>query len=134
MMRIVLLILVLLGAQFTATAFVPTQPGKGWILWPFAADTKSWLGFTGGVPQQSNGVFLPLLAGLAGIATLGFLAAAASLLGILVPAAWWPYLVPVAAIASLVLQIVYAGPLAILPILLDAVLLWGVLIQHWTPF
>ena len=51
MMRIVLLILVLLGAQFTATAFVPTQPGKGWILWPFAADSKSWLGFTGGVPQ-----------------------------------------------------------------------------------
>jgi hypothetical protein len=131
-MRIVVLVLLLLGAQFSATAFAPAAAGKGWLIWPFAADSKSLLGFVGGVPQQSGGGFTPVLAVLAGLSTLGFLAAAASLFGILVPATWWPILVPASTILSLLLQILYIGPLVILPILVDGVLLWGVFIQHWS--
>ena len=37
-----------------------------------------------------------------------------------------------ATILSLLLQMLYIGPLAILPILVDEVLLWGVFIQHWS--
>lgn len=132
MMRIFVLILLLLGAQFSATAFAPAGAGKGWILWPFAADSKSLFGFAGGVPQQSGGGFTPILAILAGLSTLGFLAAAACLFGVLVPAAWWPILMSAAAALSLLLQTLYIGPLAIFPILVNGVLLWGVLIQHWS--
>ncbi len=132
MMRILVLILLLLGAQCSATAFAPAQAGKGWILWPFATDSKSLIGMVGGVPQQAGSSFVLLLVVLAGLSTLGFLAAAASLFGLLVPASWWPILVPASAILSLLLQILYIGPLTILPILVDAVLLWGVFIQHWS--
>lgn len=132
MMRIVLLVLLLLGAQFSATAFVPAGAGKGWILWPFAADSKSLLGFVGGVPQQSGGIFAPILAALASLSALGFLAAAACLFGLLIPETWWPILVAASAILSLLLQVLYIGPLAILPMVVDGVLLWGVFVQHWS--
>lgn len=85
-MRIIVLILLLLGAQFSATAFAPANVGKGWILWPFAADSKSLLGFVGGVPQQSGGGFTPVLAILPGLSTLGFLVEDVPLFGIQVPA------------------------------------------------
>ncbi len=132
MMRIIVLVLLLFGVQFSATAFAPASAGKGWILWPFAVDSKSLLGFVGGVPQQTGAGFTPILAVLAGLSTLGFLAAAASLFRILVPANWWPILVPASVILSLLLHILYIGPLTILPILVDGVLLWGVIIQHWS--
>lgn len=132
LMHFIVLILFLLGAQCSLTAFAPAEAGKAWILWPFATNSKSILGFTGGVPQQSGGTFTPILAVLAGLSGLGFLAAAASLFGILIPPDWWPFLVPGSAILSILLQIIYIGPLAILPILVDVALLWGVFIQHWT--
>lgn len=40
MMRFVVLALLLLGAQFSATAFAPAEAGKAWLLWPFADDSK----------------------------------------------------------------------------------------------
>ncbi len=132
MLRIIVFIMLLLGAQFSATAFAPAQPGKAWILWPFAVDSKSLLGITGGVPQQSGGAITPFLAILAGLSTLGFLAAAVSLFGILVPAGWWPYLITASTILSLVLHVLYIGPPAILPILDDLALLVGVFFLHWT--
>jgi hypothetical protein len=132
MMRIIVLILLLLSAQFSGTAFAPAKAGKAWILWPFAADSKSVLGFVGGVPQQAGGRLTPVLFVLAGLPTLGFLAAAASLFGILVPTNWWPIIVPASTILSLLLHILYIGPRAILPILVNGVLLWGVFIQHWS--
>ncbi len=88
MIQIIVLILLLLGAQFSATVLAPAQAGKGWILWPFAADSKSLLGFVGGVQHQSGNGFTPLLAFIGGLSTLGFLTTAASLFGILVPASW----------------------------------------------
>ena len=132
MVRIIVVILLLLGAQFSATLFSPAQRGKAWILWPFAADSKSILGFSGGIPKQSNKALTPVLIILAGLSTLGFLAAIASLFGFLVPISWWAFLVPAAAILSMILHIIYIGPLAIAPILVDLALSYGMFFLHWT--
>ena len=48
------------------------------------------------------------------------------------PAHWWLPLVVVAAVASLLLYVLYFGVWALLPMALDAVLLWGVLARHWS--
>jgi hypothetical protein len=128
-MRIVVLCLLLLSAHFSLTAFAPAQAGKAWVLWPFAADSQSALRIIGGLPAQSGSVWVPLLAGVAGLA---FLAAAAGLFNIVVPANWWMPLIVGGATASVLLYALFFGPNAMLPLLLDAVLLWGVLAQHWT--
>ncbi len=128
-MWIVVLVLLLLGAQFSFTAFAPAQAGKAWLLWPFAADSRPWLGFMGGLPQQGGSVVTPILAGIAGLCFLG---ATASLLGWFVPPDWWRPLVLVAIATSLVLFILYFGIWAIAPIIVDVALLWGVLVQNWS--
>jgi hypothetical protein len=83
----------------------------------------------GGLPQQSGSVLTPILAGISG---LGFLAAVLGLFGVVIPANWWTPLVLVAVVASVLLHVLYLGRWALLPIVVDAVLLWGVLVQHWT--
>lgn len=128
-MRYVVVVLLLLGAQFVLTAFAPAAAGKAWILWPFAADSKPMLRGIGGLPQQSGSVLIPLLAGVAG---LGFLAAVLGLFGVIVPANWWLPLVVVSGVASILLHVLYFGVWALLPLATDVVLLWGVLLQHWT--
>src|SRR3990172_2918439 len=72
-MRIFVAVLLLLGAQFCLTAFAPTPAGKAWILWPFAEDSKPILNGVGGLPKQPGSLLTVLLAGVAGV---GFLAAA----------------------------------------------------------
>jgi hypothetical protein len=126
-MRIFVLILLLLGAHFAATPFVPAQ--KAWIVWPFGVDSRPVLAFVGGLPQQSGSVFVPAVAG---IASLSFIAAIFALFGILVPGSWFVPAAAVGAVASIVLYVAFAGPWAILPIAIDLIVLWGVLVQHWT--
>ena len=128
-MWIIVLILLLLGAQFSFSAFAPAGAGKAWLLWPFTSDSRSWLGVVGGLPQQGSSVVTPFLAGIAGLC---FLAAAASLVGWWVPADWWRPLVIVASIASLLLFVVYFGVWAIPPIVVDVILLWAVFAQNWS--
>jgi hypothetical protein len=128
-MRIIAAVLLLLGAQCSLTAFAPAQPGKAWLLWPFAADAQPILSGIGGLPQQSGSVATPLLAGLSGLA---FLAAALGLFGKGVPAEWWLPLVVVATSTSILLHLLYTGPWALLPLAVDALLLWGVLALHWS--
>ena len=127
-MRIVVIIILLLAAHFNLTAFAPAQAGKATFYWPFAADSRSWLSFIGGLPQQS-GLLTTLLAAVAG---LGFLAAAFALIGWIVPEDWWLPLVIIAAIVSAMLYVLYFGGNALIPIALDAVMLWGVTVQGWT--
>lgn len=126
-MHIVVLILLFLGAHFAGTAFVPST--KASIIWPFAGETRPVLAGIGGLPSQSGSVVVPLLAGLS---VLAFIAAGAALLGLLIPAEWFTMLVVAGSLASIALFILFAGPWAILPIVVDAVLLWGVLLQQWT--
>lgn len=129
-MRILVIVLLLLGAQFALTAFAPTPAGKAWLLWPFADDSKPWLPLIGGLPKQGGSLVTPLLAGLAGLC---FLAAVLALFGWLVPVDWWRTLVLVASISSLLLFALYPSLWAIPPLLVDLILLWGILAQNWSP-
>lgn len=121
-MRYLVLFLLLLGAHFSLTPFAPAP--KAWSGWPFSVESRSWLSFVGGLPSQSGGLATPVLAGLAG---LGFLAAALGLFWSAIPAGAWPLIVVGSAIASGLLYVLYIGLWAILPLLLDALLVWGVL-------
>jgi hypothetical protein len=60
------------------------------------------------------------------------LLAAVGLFWALIPGQWWPMIVIISAIASALMFVLYFGLWAILPLALDAFLLWGVLAQHWT--
>ena len=126
-MRYVVLALLLVAAHFAFTPFALAP--KAWIGWPFGADSKPIFSFVGGLPSQSGSVLTPLLAGLAG---LGFLAALAALFGLVIPASWWRPLMLTAGIASALLYVLYFGKWSLLPLTLDAVLLWGVLAQGWS--
>ncbi len=128
-MHIVIVILVLLAAHFSLTAFVPSPAGQAQFYWPWALDMRPVLAGVGGLPQAGGGIVTPALAGIAGLCLL---AAAASLLGIVVPADWWTALVIVGAVASIVLFGLYLSPLSLIPIGLNLILLWGVVLQHWT--
>jgi hypothetical protein len=129
MLRIIVFVLLLLGAQFSLTAFAPAHAGKGWILWPFAADSKAILGGLGGLPQQGGSVVTPFLAGLSG---LGFLLAALALFGVGISPELWTPVVIGSVILSVALHVLYFSPLALVPILVDLVLLWGTFGQQWT--
>jgi predicted molibdopterin-dependent oxidoreductase YjgC len=50
----------------------------------------------------------------------------------LIPAEWWGVLVAMAAVASLILNLLYLSPWVILPILIDLFLLWGIFVPHWS--
>jgi hypothetical protein len=128
-MRIVVIVLLLLGAQFVLTAFAPAAAGKAWLLWPFAEDSKPWLNAIGGLPKEGGSAVTPLLAGIAGLC---FLAAVLALLGWFVPSDWFRPLVLAATVAALLLNGLYLGIWAIAPIVIDLVLLWGVFFQSWS--
>ena len=119
---------VMLGAQFSLTAFAPAEAGKAWLLWPFAADSRPVLSGLGGLPAEGNSLLTPALAGLAGLA---FLAAVLCVFGVVVPQGWLVPAVLVAVVCSALLHVLYAGPLSLLPIVVDAVLIWAVFIQQW---
>ncbi|PKQ19854.1 MAG: hypothetical protein CVT66_07975 [Actinobacteria bacterium HGW-Actinobacteria-6] len=133
MNKVVAIVLLLIGAQVNLSALVPAAAGQapppwwtgGGILWPFFTDTHGLL------PAGSSlrETFTPLL-GIA--AATCFLLAAAALIGWLVPAQWFPWLVVAGAVASVGLQVIWISGWAIVPLLVDAVLLWAVLGMHAT--
>ena len=131
-MWILTLILLLLSAHLSLTALVPLQPGGtpppwwvgGRLIWPFAIETRTLI-----APGTTLDAITPLL----GIASGVFLLlAAAALMRWLVPAAWFPWLVVAGAVLSIVLQVIWFSGWAVLPLLLDVVLLWAVFGQHIT--
>ncbi|MDL1945087.1 hypothetical protein FBQ99_22450 [Chloroflexi bacterium CFX2] len=127
-MKAILIVLLALAAHFSATPFAPAPAGTAKFYWPFAADSKPWLGFIGGLPA-AGGIVTPLLAG---VAALGFIASLLALFGWLVPAHWFTPLIVAASIASILLYVLYFGAFSLLPIALDAILLWGVLVRGWS--
>ncbi len=56
-----------------------------------------------------------------------FLAAAAAVFGWVVPASWFKWLVVGGVAVSIVLQVAWLSGWAVLPLLVDAALLWAVL-------
>ena len=127
-MKALLIALLVLAAHFNATPFAPAPAGTAKFYWPFAADSKPWLGFIGGLPA-SGGVVTALLAG---VAALGFIASLLALFGWLVPAHWFTPLIVAASIVSILLYFLYFGAFSLLPLALDALLLWGVLARGWS--
>ncbi len=131
-MWILMLVLLLLGAQLNLTAIIPLAKGQapppwwvgGRLLWPFAADTRTLL-----PPGDALNTLTPIL-GIA--AAVFFLLAAAALLHWLVPAQWFTWLIVAGAVCSVVLQIIWISPWAALPLLVDAALLWAVFGMHLT--
>ena len=126
-MRYLILSLLLFAAHINLTALVPAQAGQapppwwvgGRLAWPFGLDTRTLL---------PAGNLVDALTPLLGIASAAlFLLAAAALLHWLVPAQWFLALVVAGACCSVVLQVVWLSPWAILPLLLDGVLLWAFL-------
>lgn len=118
-----------MGAHFSLTASAPAPVGKAWLLWPFAADSKTVLSAVGGLPAQAGSVLTPALAGLAGLA---FLAAALSLFGLVVPSNGCLPRVGVGVAASGPLYVAFFGVNALLPLALDALIFWRAFVQHWT--
>ena len=131
MSRAIWTLVLLLGAQVNATALVPAAPGQapppwwvgGGVLWPFFSDTRTLL----------RGDVLHTLTPILGIAAaLCFVLAVASVWGWLVPSGWFAWLVVVGVVASVVLQVIWFSGWAVLPLAVDAVLLWSVLASSAT--
>ena len=105
-MWIVMLLLLLLGAQVNLSALVPLQVGDtpppwwvgGRLVWPFAAGTRTLI-----PPGDVLNSVTPLLAITSAVC---FLLAAAALLRWFVPAAWFPWLIAAGAIFSIPLQVI----------------------------
>jgi hypothetical protein len=125
-MWIIVLILLLLGAHLNLSALVPLKTGDtpppwwvgGRLVWPFAEDTNTLL------PRGDTlNVLTPILAATA---ALLFLMAAAALLRWAVPAHWFQALIIGAVAASIVLQVMWFSGYAVLPLLINAALLYAV--------
>jgi hypothetical protein len=124
-MKFLITLFLLAGAHFALTANLPSPAKKSWILWPFAADSQAVLGLTG----ERVMTITKLLSVIAGVC---FLAALLALFGLIIPAEWWGVLVGVAGASSLALYLLYLGPWAVLPIVIDIFLLWGILVARWS--
>jgi hypothetical protein len=123
-MRWIALLLLLFAAHLNLTALVPAKAGQapppwwvgGRLVWPFGLDTHTLV----------QGSTLTTLTPLLGIASaLFFVLAAGALLHWVVPEQWFAALVIAGSACSLVLQVVWISPWAVLPLLLDGVLLLG---------
>jgi len=138
MLRIVVTILLIVAWHFPTTFFVPQDApnDRGWLIWPFGrASTRVWDGLQGSVaPSSLMTVTSPTLAmALAGIASLAFILAIASLWGIVVPSVWLQPAAVIGSVSSIALFLIYLSPLSIVPLIADAAVLWGVLVASWTP-
>jgi hypothetical protein len=64
----------------------------------------------------------------------GFVAAALSTAGIIVPQAWWAALLAAGAITSIATLVAFFHPWIVLGLAIDAVLLYLVFVAQWQPF
>jgi hypothetical protein len=131
-MWILMVILLLLGAQLNLTAIVPLQVGDtpppwwvgGRLLWPFAVETHTLF-----PPGDVLDTITPILA-FASAAC--FLLAVAALLRRIAPEGWFPWLVVGGAVLSIALQVIWFSGWAVFPVLVDLALLWAVFGRHVT--
>ena len=122
-MRWFVIITLLMGAHFALTAIVPGQ--KALFYWPFAKDSRPTLDILGYMTK-------PVTQLVSVVAGLCFLASVLAVFGWLIPFTWLPPLIITASVASLVLFMLYIGVNALIPLAIDAFLLWGVFGWHWT--
>lgn len=131
-MWILMLVLLLLGAQLNLTAIVPLQVGDtpppwwvgGRLLWPFAVETRTLL--------PAGDLLNAITPILAFASAACFLLAVAALLRRVVPESWLPWLIAAGAVLSLVLRVIWLSGWSVLPLVVDAALLWAVFGRHVT--
>lgn len=116
----------LIHASYLSPAPAQTACGPEW---PFAMG-RSWL-VTGLHLEPRLVTWMGTLLVVTTVAVL--LLAALATLGIGVPAAWWPFLVTAGAGLSIATLGVFFHPWLILGLVIDAVLLWSVLVADWMP-
>ena len=130
MSKVLAVSILLVGAQVNLSALVPAAPGQapppwwtgGGVLWPFFSDTHTLL--------PAGGLRDALTPILGVTAAACFLLAAAALLGWWVPAGWFPGLLAAGAVTSIVLQVIWISVWAIVPLAVDALVLWAVFVMH----
>lgn len=122
-MRWLVIITVLLGAHFALTAIAPGE--KALFYWPFAKNSKPSLDILGSATK-------PVTQLLSVVAGLCFLASVMAILGWLIPPAWFVPLIIFGTVASTLLFLLYININALVPLAIDAFLLWGVFGWHWT--
>lgn len=118
--------LLLLGAHLNLTGLVPLQAGDvpppwwvgGRLIWPFAVETHTLV-----PPGDALNTLTPILSASSAVFLL---LAAAALLRWAVPGGWFPWLIVAGAVLSIVLQSIWFTGWALLPLLVDVVLLWAV--------
>jgi hypothetical protein len=131
-MWIIILVLLLLGAQLNLTGIVPLQPGDpsppwwvgGRLLWPFAVETRTLI-----PAGDLLNTVTPILATTSAIL---FLMAAAALLRWLVPENWFRWLIVSGVVLSTILQVIWFTGWAIFPLLVNVALLYAVFGQRIT--
>jgi hypothetical protein len=109
-----------LSPRRRATAGGPQWPfelGRSWILTPLGLQ-----------PELTRVLGMALVA-----ATLGGFALAAIATVELLPPALWPPAAAVGAVASVALLLLFFHPFLVLGFVIDAALLWAVLVAGWTP-
>jgi hypothetical protein len=130
-MWILILVLLLLGAQLNLSGLVPLQVGDapapwwvgGRLLWPFGLETRTLL----------QGDLLNTVTPILAIASaIFFLLAAAALLRWRVPGEWFSWLTVAGAGLSIILQVIWFSGWAIFPLIVDIALLWIILGQRVT--
>ena len=120
-MRWLARILLALGVLFCLSAFLQADIGNLQLLWPFAPGPAS----SSGAPRL---VFLTL----AGIGAAGFGLALAGLVQHRGKGRTWVGLVLVAVAASTLLSLITNHGPAVLPLIVNGVLVWGLVRGHWT--
>lgn len=131
-MWILMLVLLLLGAHLNLAALVPLQPGDpsppwwvgGRLIWPFAVETRTLL-----PAGDLLGTLTPILAVGSAIA---FLLAAAILMRWLPWRRWFRGLVVAGVVLSIALQLIWFTGWAVLPLLVNMLLLWALFGQRAT--
>jgi hypothetical protein len=126
-----LLAALLIGHGVVHVMFAAPAPAatEGGLDWPFDMG-RSWAITGAGLDLNVvRAVGLALIAIVVG----GFALAALSTVGVLVPPGWWPVVVPVSAVASAVLLVLFFEPQLVLGLGIDAVLLAVVATRAWVP-
>jgi hypothetical protein len=107
----------------------PRPPATaGGPAWPFEI-AHSWLLSPMGASAE---VIRPIGLGLVAVTMGAFALAALSVFGVL-PAAAWGVTVALGAGASIALLVLFFHPWLVLGLVIDAVLLWAVIVAHWVP-
>lgn len=129
-MRILIGLALLAHALIHAGYLSPAPPRTaGGPPWPFEM-SSSWVVTTAGLHPDA---VRPLGTALVVVTMLAFAAAGLATIGIGVSPEWWRWLVIVGAVASALTLVLFFHPWIVLGLLIDAVLLYLVLVGGWSP-